>query len=136
MITRHSRSRTAGYIAAVATMVLATGCGSDEAATDASPPATTLPAPSTETELPSDGITRLYVKPERVDCTGEAPQQCLQVAESEDGPYEFFYDSIEGFEFEEGTTYVLDVEVSEGGAAGSALGCCAFGAHSGRTDRT
>ncbi len=60
-----------------------------------------------------DGITRLWIKPDLVDCVGEAPQKCMQVAESEDGEHFFFYDQIEGFTFEVGTTYILDVLVEE-----------------------
>lgn len=57
---------------------------------------------------------RLWIAPELVDCEGGAgPQQCLQISRSEDGEPELFYDSIAGFEFEEGTSYVIDVTVTE-----------------------
>lgn len=62
---------------------------------------------------PVDGVTRLWIKPDLVDCVGEAPQKCMQVAESENGEHFYFYDQIDGFSFEEGTTYVLDVQVEE-----------------------
>lgn len=58
-------------------------------------------------------IQRYWILPETIECVGEAVQQCLQVAESEDGEHQFFYDNIEGFTFEEGTSYVIDVEVSD-----------------------
>jgi len=48
-----------------------------------------------------------------IDCEGAAPQTCLQVSEAADGEYEFFYDSIEGFDPQPGTSYVVDVEVIE-----------------------
>ena len=57
--------------------------------------------------------TRLWIGPELVDCVGVAPMMCMQVAESEDGEYEFFYDEIAGFNYQEGTTYVIDVEITE-----------------------
>ncbi len=62
---------------------------------------------------PADGTTRLWVSAETVECEGVGPQTCLQVAESADGPTEYFYDSIEGFTHEAGTSYVIDVEITE-----------------------
>ena len=38
---------------------------------------------------------------------------CLQVAESEDGEYHFFYNTIEAFDHQEGMSYVIDVSVTE-----------------------
>ena len=61
----------------------------------------------------STETTRLWIGPERVECEGVAPMMCLQVAESEDGEYEFFYDDIAGFDYQEGTSYVIDVEITE-----------------------
>lgn len=113
MSTQTARTRAVGYVAGI-TMVLAPGCGSDNPATDTPPPDVSAAVPATDSTTQPTGTTRLYVKSERVDCIGEAPQQCLQVVRSEDGPYELFYDQIEGgFEFEEGTSYVLDAEVTE-----------------------
>lgn len=56
---------------------------------------------------PQDGrtvIQEVTVGPDRVDCMGVAPMRCLVV----DG--EYFYDPIEGFEHEAGTTYRLRIE--------------------------
>ena len=61
----------------------------------------------------SPDTTRLWIEPERVECEGVAPMMCLQVAESEDGDYQLFYDTIEGFDYEEGTSYVIDVSITE-----------------------
>jgi len=61
----------------------------------------------------STDTTRLWIGPELVECEGVAPMMCMQVAESEDGAYEYFYDEIEGFDYQEGTTYVIDVEITE-----------------------
>ena len=61
---------------------------------------------------PTD-TTRLWIGPERVECEGVAPMMCLQVAESEDGDYQLFYDTIEGFDYQEGTSYVIDVSITE-----------------------
>ena len=61
----------------------------------------------------STDTTRLWIGPERVECEGVAPMLCLQVAESEDGDYQLFYDTIEGFDYQEGTSYVIDVSITE-----------------------
>lgn len=49
-------------------------------------------------------VLEVTVGPERVECVGVAPMQCLVV----DG--EYFYDSIEGFEYEEGYIYRIRME--------------------------
>ena len=61
----------------------------------------------------STDTTRLWIGPERVECEGVAPMMCLQVAESEDGDYQLLYDTIEGFDYQEGTSYVIDVSITE-----------------------
>ena len=61
----------------------------------------------------STDTTRLWIGPERVECEGVAPKMCLQVAEYEDGDYQLFYDTIEGFDYQEGTSYVIDVSITE-----------------------
>ena len=61
----------------------------------------------------STDTTRLWIGPERVECEGVAPMMCLQVAESEDGYYQLFYDTIEAFDYQEGTSYVIDVSITE-----------------------
>ena len=61
----------------------------------------------------STDTTRLWIGPERVECEGVAPIMCLQAAESEDGDYQLFYDTIEGFDYQEGTSYVIDVSITE-----------------------
>ena len=61
----------------------------------------------------STDTTRLWIGPERVECEGMAPMTCLQVAESEDGDYQLFYDTIEAFDYQEGTSYVIDVSITE-----------------------
>lgn len=69
---------------------------------------------STAPEPSSDGeVVRMWVEPDLAECVGVAPMMCLQVAYTEDGPTELFYDSIAGFDHVEGTSYVLDVEVAE-----------------------
>lgn len=86
--------------AIVSTIVAAaalTGCSSD-----------TSSAGSADGE-----VVRMWIGPELADCEGVAPMECMQVAYSEDGETQFFYDSIDGFDYQEGTSYVIDVEVTE-----------------------
>ncbi len=55
----------------------------------------------------------LYVSDVKMDCTGVAPQKCLQIKEKESENWTYFYSDIEGFDYEEGYTYKIKVEVSE-----------------------
>ena len=71
--------------------------------------ACTAPDPSTET-APDAEIVTLYVGPEKVDCVGVAPQECLLVRDSPDDEYEFFYSQINGFDYEPGYEYELLVQ--------------------------
>ena len=57
--------------------------------------------------------TRMWIGPGLVECEGVAPMMCLQVAYSEGAEYELFYDQIAGFEPVEGTSYVIDVNITE-----------------------
>lgn len=53
----------------------------------------------------------LYVGDHLVDCTGVAEQKCMLVRENPEDDWSYFYDSIEGFEYEEGYDYAIRVEV-------------------------
>ena len=61
-------------------------------------------------ERPSQERT-LFVGPEEVDCEGVGPQRCLLVKEQQSSEYLFFYDHIEGFQFESGFEYEILVRV-------------------------
>lgn len=87
----------------------------DESATDG---ATDGTGATDETDATEDGdvnesIERLWIGPELVDCIGEAPQKCMQIRRTEDGQVEWFYDQIEGFTHQIGTSYVIDVAVTD-----------------------
>ncbi len=82
-----TRRRVVGFAAAAALFVA--GCGANEQ------------------------TSRMWIGPERVECEGVAPMMCLQIAYSEDAEYELFYDQIAGFEPVEGTSYVIDVQITE-----------------------
>ncbi|MGA0208924.1 MAG: DUF4377 domain-containing protein [Candidatus Nanopelagicales bacterium] len=61
----------------------------------------------------SSDATRMWIGPELVECEGVAPMMCMQVAYSADDEYELFYDEIQGFDYSEGTSYVIDVTITE-----------------------
>ncbi len=69
----------------------------------------------TEVATPDVGseIITLFVGPEKVECIGEAPQECILVKGNRDDEYTLFYDNIEGFEHEPGFEYELLVQVEE-----------------------
>ncbi len=55
----------------------------------------------------------LYIDSSLVDCVGVGPQQCMLVKENPNSEWELFYDSIEGFEYQEGTEYKISVTITE-----------------------
>ena len=60
-----------------------------------------------------ESFSTLFVNSNLVDCVGVAKQQCMLVKENLDDDWEFFYDAIEGFEFEQGYVYNLKIKVTE-----------------------
>lgn len=68
---------------------------------------------SAGSEVGSGDVVRMWIEPDLVECVGVAPMECMQVAYSEDGESQLFYDSIDGFDHQEGTSYVIDVQVTE-----------------------
>ena len=57
-------------------------------------------------------VKTFFVGPEQAECSaGAGLRQCLMVKENPDDDYTFFYDNIDGFEWEEGYDYELLVEV-------------------------
>jgi hypothetical protein len=114
-VTGRARSRIGAWSrmggVAVLLVIAATACGSDGG------PATTASTSGDSAPLGTAAgptTVRLWVGPATVECVGGAGEQtCLQVARSDGGEFELFYDSIDGFEFEEGTAYVIDVSVTE-----------------------
>jgi len=78
-------------------------------------PATTQPTPANEEPPPKgegrDDVKTMFVDAKLVDCVGEGPMKCMRIRDSADGEWTLLYDSIEGFEHEEGNLYELKVEV-------------------------
>jgi len=55
----------------------------------------------------------LYVDSKLVDCVGVGPQQCMLVRENSDSDWKMFYDNIEGFDYQEGTQYKIEVIITD-----------------------
>lgn len=50
------------------------------------------------------------VGPERNPCTGVGPMECLQIKRNpSDTAWQYFYDEIDGFQYESGYTYTLEI---------------------------
>ena len=98
MNRRILRSLAVMSLAAGMTAAMVTGCSSTE---------------SESTNSAGGDVTRMWIEPDLVECEGVAPMECMQVAYSEDGETQLFYDSIAGFDYQEGTSYVIDVQVTE-----------------------
>jgi hypothetical protein len=54
-------------------------------------------------------ILILFVAAEQVVCYGPFERQCLLVRSDRDSEWEYFYDAIDGFTWEEGYTYTIRV---------------------------
>ncbi len=54
-------------------------------------------------------VIRLTIKEELASCTGVAPQTCFQVKYKNSKNWEYFYSTIQGFKYQPGYRYVIDV---------------------------
>ncbi|WP_316633881.1 META domain-containing protein [uncultured Flavobacterium sp.] len=52
---------------------------------------------------------KMFVKENKVPCTGVGPMECLMVKYGKDKDWQLFYDHIEGFNFEKGNRYEIMV---------------------------
>lgn len=56
----------------------------------------------------------LYIAPQKQDCIGLIPMECFLVKKTIDQPeWEYFYENIQGFNFEEGYAYKIKVKVKD-----------------------
>ncbi|MGC1631684.1 MAG: DUF4377 domain-containing protein [Gelidibacter sp.] len=55
----------------------------------------------------------IYIADAEVDCEGVTPQKCLQIKEEGTTEWTYFYDHIEGFDYEKGFFYKLKVAVTK-----------------------
>ncbi|MDR2955749.1 MAG: DUF4377 domain-containing protein [Prevotella sp.] len=56
---------------------------------------------------------RITIASEQGDCVGVAPMKCLLVKKDGQTDWEFFYNNIEGFNYEPGYEYILEVKVEK-----------------------
>lgn len=62
----------------------------------------------------NSGVTeKMTVASEQGDCVGVMPMKCLLVKKAGQTDWEFFYSTIEGFNYEPGYEYVLEVKVEK-----------------------
>ena len=54
-----------------------------------------------------------YVDSKLVECVGVGKQQCMLIKKEMESDWKFFYDNIDGFNFEKGFVYKLKVHVTE-----------------------
>ncbi|KWA22919.1 DUF4377 domain-containing protein [Burkholderia territorii] len=103
---------------------LLAGCQTDAAVTN---DASAANATNARADRPADGrpVTRtVYVAPQTARCTGVAPMDCLQVRGSPAEPWSLWYAGIEGFAYQPGYQYVLEVDeyrVAQPPADGSSI---------------
>ncbi|MCA8315938.1 DUF4377 domain-containing protein [Burkholderia multivorans] len=70
--------------------------------------ATTAAAARADEDRP---VTKtVYVAPQTVRCTGVAPMDCLQVRSDPNAPWTLWYAGIEGFAYQPGYTYTLQID--------------------------
>ena len=73
---------------------------------------------------PAERVIRLEVAEQRAPCMAVGPSECLQVREGTEAAWQLFYGEIEGFSYEPGYRYVLEVaqrSVANPPADGSSL---------------
>lgn len=58
----------------------------------------------------SKNTEKITVASEQADCVGVAPQKCLLVKEDGSDEWTFLYSQIEGFHYEPGYEYRLEIE--------------------------
>lgn len=65
------------------------------------------------TAAEKDQEKTLYVGPSLVDCVGVGPMKCMQVKDLPNAEWTYFYNGIQGFDYEEGYQYKLKVFVKK-----------------------
>lgn len=56
-------------------------------------------------------VERWHIADALEDCVGVAPMKCMRIRRADNPEWELFYDNIDGFEWQEGTRYILEVDV-------------------------
>ncbi|WP_175823895.1 DUF4377 domain-containing protein [Burkholderia sp. BCC0419] len=95
------KTRTLLGAAVLAGSTLLAGCQTDAAAT----------APNAARLADGKPVAKIvYVAPQSARCTGVAPMECLQVRSSPSEPWSLWYAGIEGFAYQPGYLYTLEVD--------------------------
>jgi hypothetical protein len=55
--------------------------------------------------------TIIYINNQQEDCVGVAPQKCMQIKYHPTEDWQYFYENIQGFNFESGFFYKLKVDI-------------------------
>ena len=55
----------------------------------------------------------IYVSNTLADCEGVSSQKCFQVKEAKEQDWTLLYDNIEGFDYQEGYTYKIEVNITK-----------------------
>ncbi|MGG4607527.1 DUF4377 domain-containing protein [Providencia sp. Me31A] len=58
----------------------------------------------------TDNTKTFYVDSSLADCVGVAPMKCMKVKENPNDDWQLFYNSIQGFDYQPGFTYILQVK--------------------------
>jgi heat shock protein HslJ len=68
-----------------------------------------------KTETSDTSIERYWVNSSKADCIGVGPMTCLQIQKTDSmtGDWENFYSNIQGFEYQPGYLYRIEVKVRE-----------------------
>ncbi|MGU7783148.1 DUF4377 domain-containing protein [Burkholderia sp. PU8-34] len=69
-----------------------------------------LPASSAQQAGGQPVAKTIYVAPQKARCVGVAPMECLRVKDRPDADWSFWYAGIEGFDFQPGFLYVLEID--------------------------
>ncbi|AOK07711.1 DUF4377 domain-containing protein [Burkholderia sp. AU19243] len=112
-MNRNTRTLLGAAVIAAATLLA--GCQTDAVATAARAARASDGQPVTKT---------VYVAPQTARCIGVAPMDCLQVRSSPAERWSLWYAGIEGFAYQPGYDYVLEVDeyrVAQPPADGSSI---------------
>lgn len=60
---------------------------------------------------PEEEVTTLEIASAKVPCSGFIKQECFQVRARSDAPWTLFYNQIEGFVYEPGYLYTIQVAI-------------------------
>ena len=63
-----------------------------------------------QTVKPADNTKTFYIDSTLADCVGVAPMKCMKVKQDPNADWEYFYGSIQGFDYQPSYQYTLKVK--------------------------